>query len=189
MNVLRISRRRRVAGVIAAVVTLVTAAGIVAAAPPANAWPWPYQLLNRYSYMCLDVVGFDSSDGATIGQWSCNGASNQNWYFDHVSGVYDGNDVWRIRSEFSGKCMDVAWASYQPGARVIQYTCHGGLNQQFISRRVDMTGSGNWVATLYPVAAPHLCLDVLGANQEYGAPLGLWPCNGAYNQQFIAEGG
>ena len=187
MDVLRISKRRRSAATIVAVVTLVTAAGIVTAAPPANASPWPYHFLSRLSYQCLTVLGSPSADGATIGQWSCTGATTQSWYMDRVR--WNGNeDVWTIRSQFSGKCMDVAGADYSPGARVIQYTCVSGApEQEFFDRPVGRTGSGNTISTIHPVAAPHMCLDVQGGNHDYGAPLGLWPCEGAYEQQFIGQ--
>lgn len=182
----RISRRRRGAGAIAAVVTLVAAAGIVAVAPPAGAdhLNGPVQLLNRWDYQCLDVLGFDSSNGATIGQWWCDGASNQVWYIDwhNLSG-----EPFQIKSGFSGKCMDVAGANYVAGARVVQYTCHGGLNQKFDFEMIGLTGTGNGIFRFHLRANWDLCLDVLGANDDYGAPLGVWTCNGAYNQQFIVE--
>lgn len=183
MNVPGISRRRRVAATIAAVVTLVTAAGIVTAAPPANAADLQGHLVSLRSFQCLDVLGFDSSDGATIGQWTCNGASNQSWDFDEV-----GSDIYRIRSQFSGKCMDVAWGNYEPGARVIQYTCVDGAPEQRYSYTVvDFLPGWGLVVEIHPVGSPYMCLDVQGGNQNLGAPLGLWPCEGALEQQFILQ--
>lgn len=188
MDVVRISKRLRAAGTIAAVVTLITAAGIVAAPPASGAYETPpILMLPRNDYQCLDVLGFDTSDGATIGQWWCNGASNQYWTLD------DGGNGeftrWQIKSHFSGKCMDVAGASHEAGARIIQYTCHGGANQRFVLEIVDHTGVDGVmpVAKIHPLSDPGLCLDVLGATDDYGAPLGQWPCNGAWNQLFILE--
>ena len=42
----------------------------------------------------------------------------------------------RIVAQHSGKAMDVEFASPDDGARVIQYTPHGGANQQWLVRAV-----------------------------------------------------
>lgn len=38
---------------------------------------------------------------------------------------------YELRARHSGKCLDVRGASTQNGADVIQYSCHGGTNQQW----------------------------------------------------------
>ena len=43
----------------------------------------------------------------------------------------------RIVARHSGKAMDVEFASADDGARVIQYTPHGGANQQWLLRPVE----------------------------------------------------
>lgn len=35
------------------------------------------------------------------------------------------------RARHSGQCMEVENASYNPGARVLQWPCHGGTHQQW----------------------------------------------------------
>jgi hypothetical protein len=39
----------------------------------------PGELINRQSGLCLDVANNNTSDGAAIDQWACNGGSNQQW--------------------------------------------------------------------------------------------------------------
>ena len=37
-----------------------------------------------------------------------------------------------LRARHSGKCLDVEGASLESGARVNQYSCHGGENQRWV---------------------------------------------------------
>jgi hypothetical protein len=188
MDVVRIKRRWRVMWTIAAAVTVAAAAGVVSVPPPAGAITgWPINLLNRLDYQCLDILGFDYTDGATIGQWWCNGAKNQEWFIDNGGPNEVGWDYWMIKSNWDNKCMDVAGANYSAGNQVVQYACHGGHNQRFVLQIIDHSGAGWNVVNIHPMDAPGMCLDVLGHNDEYGAPLGIWPCNGAWNQMFITE--
>jgi hypothetical protein len=46
------------------------------------------------------------------------------------------NGYVRIVARHSGKALDVEFASPDDGARVIQYTVHGGANQQWLLRAV-----------------------------------------------------
>jgi len=46
-----------------------------------------------------------------------------------------------IVARHSGKALDVEFASPDDGARVIQYTPHGGANQQWLLRRLESTAS------------------------------------------------
>lgn len=185
MSVQGVGRRLRAVGSMAVAVTFVVAASIAVSAPPAaGAVDGPFNMLNRRNYQCLDVIAFNSADGAQIAQWWCNGAVNQSWYFTYGSAP---NYPAQVRSNFSGKCMDVIAANYTPGAAVAQWTCNGSPQQNFQLETIGLTGSGNRIFALHPAANWNLCLDVLGANNDYGAPVGLWTCNRSYNQQFIID--
>ena len=64
------------------------------------------------------------------------GGDNQVWTLEPASDGYV-----RIVARHSGKAMDVAFASPDDGARVIQFTPHGGANQQWLLRPVESTES------------------------------------------------
>ena len=57
-----------------------------------------------------------------------------------ISGLAQSPDplTYVIKSRVSGKVLDVEGASLDDGARVIQYTGHGGANQQWRLRAVPM---------------------------------------------------
>jgi len=46
------------------------------------------ELINRQSGLCLDVANNNTSDGATMDQWACNGGANQQWMAIPVNGSY-----------------------------------------------------------------------------------------------------
>jgi hypothetical protein len=86
-----------------------------------------------------------------------------------------------IVSRNSGKCLDVFGASIDAGASVIQWTCHGGLNQQW---RLDSASDG-----AVRIIARHSgqALDVFGALLDDLAPIIQWPPHGGDNQAWTLE--
>jgi len=48
----------------------------------------PGELINRQSGLCLDVANNNTSDGAAIDQWTCNGGSNQQWTALDITGNF-----------------------------------------------------------------------------------------------------
>jgi hypothetical protein len=82
---------------------------------------------------------------------------------------------YEIVARHSGKCLDVSAASTTL-ASVIQWTCHGGANQQW---RLEPVENG-----AYRIVARHsgLVLDVYGALTEDVAPLIQYPWHGGTNQ-------
>ena len=85
---------------------------------------------------------------------------------------------YEILIRHSGKCVDVQGASRANSARVIQYTCHRGANQQW--RPVPISGG------YYELVARHSgkCLDVRGASRANSTPLIQYTCHRGANQQF-----
>ena len=65
-----------------------------------------------------------------------NKGDNQLWTLEPASNGY----VF-IVARHSGKVLDVEYASTDDGARVIQYTTHGGANQQWLLRAVESTAT------------------------------------------------
>ncbi|MBO0609638.1 non-reducing end alpha-L-arabinofuranosidase family hydrolase [Myceligenerans salitolerans] len=109
---------------------LVAVAGLVATAPRAaaatidtTAW---YVLVNRNSGKALDVYNLNTSNGATIVQWSRNDGDQQQWQF-----VDSGDGHYRLKSRLSGKVLDIEGRSTADGADVMQWTDNNSTNQQF----------------------------------------------------------
>ncbi|MEM7341421.1 MAG: RICIN domain-containing protein [Actinomycetota bacterium] len=82
-----------------------------------------------------------------------------------------------IVAEHSGLCLTVPASSLTNGEVLVQDTCAGTTNQQWL---VDDLGTG-----FYQLRAVHsgLCLDVNGGSTAAGAQLIQWPCHGGTNQQ------
>jgi hypothetical protein len=79
----------------------------------------------------------------------------------------------------SQKCLDVEHDSRSHGANVIQWTCHGGWNQQWYLRPVGVDG-------YYEVVGRNsgICLDVENMSQDHMANVIQGTCWGGPNQQW-----
>lgn len=98
-------------------------------------------------------------------------------------GIVSGSTYY-IYNQGSGKCIDVYGNSTSNGANIIQWTYHGGSNQQW---QVNSTGDG-----YYTLTAQHSgkLMDVSGASTANGANVLQWSYNGGTNQQWaIADQG
>jgi uncharacterized protein (DUF1800 family) len=93
--------------------------------------------------------------------------------------------TYELIARHSTKCLDVDGASTDDGAPLIQWSCHGGLNQRW---RLESTGDG-----YVRLIAMHSgkALDVDGASTSNGAPLIQWTPHNGINQhwQLQAVGG
>jgi hypothetical protein len=134
--------------------------------------PSHYEVTARHSGKCLDVQNPNTSDGAFVGQYGCNGQAWQSWEFRDAGGGY-----FNLVSENSGKCLDVTGASTADGAQIIQWSCTGGTNQQW-----------QWVSigSYHQLRARHSskCADVTGASSADGALVKQYPCGSQTNQQW-----
>ncbi|HEX4923075.1 MAG TPA: RICIN domain-containing protein [Bdellovibrionales bacterium] len=85
-----------------------------------------------------------------------------------------------IVSAHSGLCADVASWSTANSAKVQQWECHGGNNQNF-----ELVATGSY----YRIRAVHsgLCLDVQGASTANGAKVIQYACGSGNNQQFSLQ--
>ena len=84
-------------------------------------------------------------------------------------------------SRHSGQCLDVFGASTDAAASVIQWTCHGGANQQW---RLEPAGGG-----AVRILARHSgqALDVFGALVDDVTPIIQCPVHGGDNQVWTLE--
>ncbi|MEW1616522.1 MULTISPECIES: RICIN domain-containing protein [unclassified Streptomyces] len=94
-----------------------------------------------------------------------------------VSGT-GGGPYYGLVARHSDKCVDISDNSAANKAAVLQYTCNGGLNQQW--RLVD---KGNGYVSL---KAQHSgkCLDVSGASLEDRGVVQQYDCTGSTNQEW-----
>ncbi len=79
---------------------------------------------------CVDVAGVSQSDGAPLQLWDClgEGQTNQIWHIVPIAG----QPPWFASiAKHSNRCMDVAGVSTANGARVQQWGCYWGGNQQW----------------------------------------------------------
>ncbi|MQM25898.1 RICIN domain-containing protein [Glycomyces albidus] len=86
-----------------------------------------------------------------------------------------------IVSRVSGKCVDVVSGSTVDGAEIIQYTCHGGANQQWELRAV----SGGYVQIVSRASGK--CIDISGASTANNARAIQWTCGSGTNQQWLVR--
>ncbi|MFJ5544187.1 glycoside hydrolase family 27 protein [Micromonospora chalcea] len=82
--------------------------------------------------------------------------------------------TFRLRSESSGRCLDVDNAGTANGTGTLIWDCHNNANQQF-------TANGQALQVLGK------CLDV-PTNAAAGTRVQIWDCNGGTNQQWTING-
>ncbi|SDI73177.1 Ricin-type beta-trefoil lectin domain-like [Actinokineospora alba] len=119
----------------------------------AQAWMWPFHgganqevyapyasgfgaQARRFSFLhsgkCLGVQGRSPQNGALVVQLPCDLAdTNQVWLQERVLTDKWGHPINRYRNKLTGKCLDI-WVHDAPvGARLLQWDCHTGWNQQW----------------------------------------------------------
>ncbi len=92
-----------------------------------------------------------------------------------------GGQVADIVSRVSGKCVDVVSGSTADGAEIIQYDCHGRINQQWELR----DAGGGYVQIVSQASGK--CLDISGASTANNAKAIQWTCGSGTNQQWLVR--
>ncbi|NUR03158.1 MAG: lectin [Streptomyces sp.] len=88
-----------------------------------NTW---YTLVNRNTGKALEDLGYATSDGAPVVQWSRTGGANQQWKF-----IDSGDGNYRLQNRASGKVLDDYGWSKTEGSELVQWSDRNGANQQF----------------------------------------------------------
>jgi ricin-type beta-trefoil lectin protein/polysaccharide lyase-like protein len=132
-----------------------------------------YLVKNVNSGKCADVAAGSLLDGGNVIQWTCRGATNQQWTIKDL-----GTGYYELRNVNSGKCLDVYQASTADGANVDQWGCNGHNSQQW---KFVSTSSG--VYELRPRNSGK-CLDVKGASLLDGANIQQWSCRSVNQQRW-----
>jgi len=143
-------------------------------------YPVPTRLIAMHSGRCIDIPNADGSQGNPVQQFDCHEGANQGWLLRWSKKEGD-TDYYVVESAdlgANGMCLDVQWASQEPGAPVILWPCHGGDSQLF-----SFTKAGQLI-TGYLVRAKHSnqCLDVAWADENNGAAVVQSTCTSGGNQ-------
>lgn len=134
----------------------------------ASSDPW---IMEAHSGLCLRPTGGGTANSLIIEQASCSSSATltqRGWYFDTVGGYV------RMRNWNSGKCMNVQGGSMVDHAKVIQYTCASGTNDQW---QQVYSGSENGMDYYKFINRKSgKCLNVTGNSQSIGADLIQYTC-------------
>jgi uncharacterized repeat protein (TIGR03803 family) len=128
-----------------------------------------------------------ANDGAFYGVASSGGPKLGGVIFRIRLATSPPNRFVEIVSRNSGKCLDVSGGSTDAAASVIQWTCHGGPNQQW---RLEPADGGG-----FRIIARHSgqALDVYGGLVDDITPVIQYPVHGGDNQVWrlepVADGG
>ena len=136
-----------------------------------------YKIVARHSGKALDVVGWGTTDGTNVDQWTYGGGNNQRWAITHL-----GNNQYEIVNLNSGKALDVTAAATTNGTNVEQWIYGGGAHQKWT---ISATSGGYYRLT--PTHATSMCLDVNAASTTDGANVQIWTYGGGNNQQWIFQ--
>ena len=122
-----------------------------------------------------------ANDGAFYGAASSGGPTGGGVIFRVRLATSPPDHYVEIVSRNSDKCLDVYGASTDPAASAIQWTCHGGPNQQW---RLEPAGGG-----AFQITARHSgqALDVYGAFVDDVTPIIQYPVHVGDNQVWTLE--
>jgi len=124
---------------------------------------------------------FQAGDGAFYGAAPAGGPDGSGVIFRIRLATSPPDGYVEIVSRNSGKCLDVYGASTDSATPVIQWTCHGGPNQQWRLEPVD--------GGAFRITARHSgqALDVFGASTDDLTPIIQWPPTGGDNQAWTLQ--
>jgi len=123
-------------------------------------------LTARHSGKCADVPSQSLWQGVALTQYTCNGGTNQKYWFKSV-----GSGYYELMTRHSSLCLT------ENATNVTQENCAAATTQQW-----SVTTSGSYA--LLKSRASGECLDVNGASTANSAALITYTCNGGTNQQW-----
>ncbi|HEX8346985.1 MAG TPA: family 43 glycosylhydrolase [Actinoplanes sp.] len=125
----------------------------------------------RNSDKCVDNYNRDTTPGALVRLYTCNGNTAQEFEFN-----YKGSAGYEIRNRNTGTCLDNANGSTTANANVGLYPCNGATAQRWVFQ-----DRGNGWFSLRNIAG-NMCLDNYNFDTANGARISLYPCNGSTAQ-------
>ncbi|GAA2703250.1 family 43 glycosylhydrolase [Actinoplanes palleronii] len=126
-----------------------------------------------HSNRCVDNYNLDTTPGALVRLYDCNGNTAQEWEFS-----YRGVSWYEIRNRNTGTCLTDLNASTTANADVGLTACTNTAAQQW-----TLLDQGSGWFSLRNVAGT-MCLDNYEWNAANGARLSLYPCNGTAAQRW-----
>ncbi|MFD1658788.1 RICIN domain-containing protein [Streptomyces caeni] len=123
-------------------------------------------LIARHSGKCADVPNQSLWQGVAVSQYTCNGGTNQKWWFKDLGG-----GSYELMGRGSSLCLQ------ENASDVTQEDCTGATTQQW-----SVTASGSYVTVTSRASGE--CLDVSGASTANSAAIITYTCNGGTNQQW-----
>jgi hypothetical protein len=157
----------------AAVAAMVTTAAMGATpAQASSSFSW----VNKKSGQCMGVSGGSTANGAAVIQFTCNGNSDQFWYYGNSRTGADGSTYWEIRNVKSGRCLAAGNnGSAANGTPFVLWDCNGAPDQFF---RFEANGNFWWI---YDMRSDK-CVSVLNGSTQRSTPVVQWDCNGNDDQ-------
>ncbi|AUX25700.1 exported protein with lectin-like C-terminus [Sorangium cellulosum] len=131
------------------------------------------RLKAAHSGKCVGVAGASRDNGATIGQWQCTGAVDQQWSIESAGG-----SAYVVKNVNSGKCLEVANASRAEKARITQRDCLDRNHQKW-----NLLDRGDGTVSLRAVHSG-MCMDISGASTADGGQFIQYRCHSGTNQRF-----
>jgi glucosylceramidase len=135
-------------------------------------------VINVNSNACADDTAFGTTNGTVLQQWSCGGATNQQWQFTPTSGGY--YSVLNRLAASENLVWDVTGgpSSTSPGTGVQLWSNGDGTNQQW---EPVATSGGDYT---FQARNSGLCLTVPNSSTANGVQLTVDTCDGSSGQAF-----
>ncbi len=150
-----------------------------------------YELVNKNSGKCLNVLGASTADDAAYVQWTCL-AVDLNARFRLMP--IPGTDQYSLRPAHTAvgtgpvKCLDTLDAKTDEDQPIIQYQCGGASGEPFAWQQVTFTyveGSSYDTVVQLKLAHSGKCVVVKDARLDNGGPIVQQTCGQSTNQQWI----
>ena len=109
-----------------------------------------------------------------IHQWGYHGDNQQKWEIEHL-----GSNVYKLKSMFNNKVLDVAYNSMEDFGAIITSDWHGGNNQRFI---IEAKGYNSYAIKSL---SSNKYLDVVGFSRLNGGKIIQYTGNNQDNQIWI----
>ncbi|RYD39516.1 MAG: hypothetical protein EOP83_36650 [Verrucomicrobiaceae bacterium] len=130
-----------------------------------------YVLRSRLSQKVAEAA--DNTAGANVRQNPYNGSELQKWTAYSVAGGY-----WKFLNAASGKALEVASYSTEPGANIIAWNDTGGTNQQW-----RIVHYGGIYSKIFNRNASNMIVDVEGGNSATGNGTNISQYHDDFNAQ------
>ncbi|HUG26629.1 ricin-type beta-trefoil lectin domain protein, partial [Piscinibacter sp.] len=124
------------------------------------------RIRSNHSNLCVNVSGVSQASGATVIQWPCGSAGNEQLTVNNIDGTL------QFVFKHSGQCLAQSDAT-ATGGPVVQLPCSSGNTTQWALSGSVLRNRGSGA-----------CLDVPGGATAQETALITWSCHGGNNQNW-----